>query len=242
MCKRLGSFLQRQVLDRFFYLREWVVDAIVWLAIRLTAYEVSFADVKEQKKPSNRLHADLDLGSAGDLDGLIAHAKTQVDHAIARRATVTEKCKTLFTFNTALLALIAVFQGRATDLSSWETAIFCTAVLAFVVALVVIWTYFDVGGEITIPLEQELVPLGKDDLKKSLINKNIEKASDIDNRTDYLVDLYRTSRFYMMFGFVLLFVVFSHSYYVRTRVSDTDRILNQLRADPRFEELVREAK
>ena len=214
----LCGFVQRQVLDRFYYTRAFLLNGIVWFAIRLTGYELTFANVKERTVP-NRSQADLCLDHAGDLDGLLTHAKAQVTEATVRRAIVTDKCKTLFTFNTALLALIAVFQGKTAELHSWEIMLFYLAVVNFVVSLLVVWTYFDVGGEIVTPLDRELVALCKDDLKKSLINSYLHCASDSDNRTDFLVDLYRTSRFFLMSGFVLLFIVFSHNYFVRAGTS-----------------------
>jgi hypothetical protein len=58
----------------------------------------------------------------------------------------------------------------------------------------------------------------KDKLKKHLINANHHAAREMDNTTDFLVDLYRTSRFFLMSGFVLLFVVFSHNYFSRAGV------------------------
>src|SRR5437867_927106 len=133
MCRRVGNFVQKFVLDPFYYARTWCLNAVVWSAIRLTAYEVPFENVKKKTKPDNRRHQDLNLDAARDLDGLSKHAEAQVKESTARRAIVTDKCKTLFTFNTALLALIAVFQGRIVDLASWEIALFYTAVVAFVV-------------------------------------------------------------------------------------------------------------
>jgi hypothetical protein len=217
------------------------MDAIAWSAIRLTGYEVSFKDVKDKTKPDNRRHEDLNLDGAKDLDGLSKHAEAQVKEATARRAIVTDKCKTLFTFNTALLALVAVFQGKTADLTSWEVALFYAAVVTFVVALLVLWTYFDVSGEVVISMHQGLVGLDKADVQKSLINSNLHCATQMDNRTDYLVDLYKTCRFYLMVGFVLLFVVFSHSYFARAGGGDADRAINKLRDDPQFQNLVRNA-
>jgi len=211
----LRRFLQKQFLDRFYHTRAFLQTAVVWLAIRMAGYEVLFANVHRRSSP-NRLHADLDLGNAGDLDGLLAHAKAQVTEAITRRSIVTDKCKTLFTFNTALLALIAVFPAKTADLLSWEITLFCLAIAAFVISMLVVWTYFDVGGELVAPLEQDLVGLGRDDLKKSLINTNLRCAADSDNRTDFLVDLYSTSRFFLMVGFVLLFIGFAHNYFARS--------------------------
>ena len=164
-----------------------------------------------------------------------------VKEATARRALVTDKCKTLFTFNTALLALIAVFQGKTADLSSREIALFYTAVVAFVVALLVLWTYFDVSGEAVISMDQRLVALDKNEVQKDFINSSVHCATQMDNRTDYLVDLYKTCRFYLMAGFVMLFVVFSHSYVGRAIGTDTEKVINKLRDDPKFQDAVRDA-
>lgn len=240
MCRLVGNFLQKYVLDPFYHARTWVVNGVVWSAIRLTAYEVPYANVEKKTKPDNRRHEDHNLDDAKDLEGLSKHAEAQVKEATARRALVTDKCKTLFTFNTALLALIAVFQGKIVDLTSWEVALFYAAVVAFVVALLVLWTYFDVGGEVVIGMDQSLVGLEKADVQKALINSNLHCATQMDNRTDYLVDLYQTSRFYLMVGFVMLFVVFSHGYFARAE-NDTDKVINKLREDPKFKGMVRDA-
>jgi len=241
MCQQVGNFVQQYLLDPFYYARTWVMDAVVWTAIRLTGYEVSFQNVKDKTKPNNRRHEDLNLDGAKDMDGLSKHAEAQVKEATARRTLVTDKCKTLFTFNTALLALVAVFQGKTVDLASWEVSLFYAAVVTFVIALLVLWTYFDVSGEVVISMQQGLVSLDKSDVQKSLINSNLDCATQMDNRTDYLVDLYKTCRFYLMVGFVLLFTVFSHSYFAHAGGNDADKVINKLRDDPKFQELVRDA-
>ena len=241
MCRWLGEVTQKYALDPFYHARAWVFDAGVWAAIRVTAYEIPFADVRRKKRSANHTHADLHLEAAGDLDALSARAEAKADESAGRRGAVTDKCKTLFTFNTALLALISVFQGKTSDLAAWEAVVFYAAVLAFVVALLVLWTYFDVTGEITDPLTQHDVGLNKEDLAKSQINSHLDRAADLDNRTDYLVDVYRTSRFYLMVGFCLLFLVFSHSYFARSFGSVADKVANKLKGDPKFKDMVREA-
>lgn len=241
MCRRLGNLLQQHVLDNFYYARVWTLNAIVWSAIRLAAYEVPYECVKARTKPKNRQHDNLNLDNARDLEGLSKHAEAQLKEASARRTLVTDKCKTLFTFNTALLALVAVFQGKTVDLASWEILLFYIAVISFVVALLVVWMYFDVSGERVLTLDQSLVGLEKADVQKSLINDNLLCATDIDNRTDYLVDLYKTSRFYLMVGFTLLFVVFSHSYFLHSGGTETDKVINKIRDNPEFQKMIRDA-
>lgn len=240
MCKKIRNCSQ-YVLDRLYEFRRWLMNAIVWSAIRLAAYEIPFEVVKQRTKPKNREHKDLHLDNAGDLGELLKTAEAQTKEATTRRTIVTDKCKTLFTFNTALLALIAFFQGKISELARWEFVLFYVAVISFLVALLVLWAYFDVGGELVISLKQDLVSLGKDDVQKSLINSNLECASEMDNRTDYLVDLYRTSRFYLMIGFVLLFITFSSKYFFKNSESTTDKVIRRLHDDEKFKEMVKEA-
>src|SRR4051794_31342226 len=125
----VGTRFQKWVLDPFYYARVYAMCGVVWLAIRLTGYELAFSSVKNRISPS-RTFKDLQLEAAADLEGLLAHAKSQVTEATARRAVVTDKCKTLFTFNTALLALIAIFQAKTAELLNWEIWLFAIAVAA----------------------------------------------------------------------------------------------------------------
>ena len=120
------------------------------------------------------------------MEGLLTHAKAQVTEATARRAVVTDKCKTLFTFNTALLALITVFQAKTADLHSWENVLFYLAVIAFVISLLVVWTYYDVGGESVTPMNQDLVGLTNEDLTKSLINSNLRSPPTLTTGPTFL--------------------------------------------------------
>jgi hypothetical protein len=57
---------------------------------------------------------------------------------------------------------------------------------------------------------------------------------DTDNRTDYLVDIFRVSRFFFMFAFTLVVVLFSVNYFTHPCATDTERIVQQLRSDPQL--------
>lgn len=227
MYEVVSNFIQLSLLDNFYYVRSWTINVILWLAFRVAAYEIKFNDVKVKTKHNNRLQINLNLDAASDLDLLLKTAESLVKDANARRVIVTDKCKTLFTFNSALLALIAVFQNKTLEFSSFEVYLYYFALFMLVVAIIVLWQYFDVGSEAVISLEQDMIHLDKANLQKSLINSNLNCCTSIDNRTDYLVDIYKTSRFYLMIGFVIMIIVCSHNFYSRVSKAQNIAVANE---------------
>jgi hypothetical protein len=229
----------QRVLDNFFYLRKFVVDCLTFVSIRIYGIECTFADVKKRAY-SHARHADLNLDDAKDLDTLLASAKDRFKDAIDRRAFVTDKAKTLITLNSALLAILAAFLPKAADFDSVSVSVlFYGGVLLLLNALVIMWVYFDIKGETVLELQQTEVGLDKDNLKKSLVNSYLQCQVGTDNVTDYLADLYKTARFLFLAGFLVVFVIFSVNYFSRSQSSDAERIIQQLRSDPKLIELLR---
>lgn len=226
-------------LDRLFYARKFVMDCITFASIRLYGIECSFEDVK-RRAYAEGWHVNLHLDEAKDLDTLLTLAKERYKDAIDRRAFVTDKAKTLITLNSALLAILAAFLPKATGFDSWFVSIlFYGGVLLLLNALIVMWMYFDIKGETVLEVEQGEVVLDKDNLKKSLINSYLRCQVDTNNITDFLADLYKTARFYFLFGFVVIFVIFSISYFVRSPSSEAEAVIQQLRSDPKLIEDLR---
>ena len=60
-----------------------------------------------------------------------------------------------------------------------------------------------------IKIEQQDVDIDKDSLKKVLINNYFQCQTDLDNRNDYLVEIYKAARFFYLSAFVVLVMVFS---------------------------------
>lgn len=232
----------QDVVDRFFLVRKWIMDVITFVSIRFYGIECTFADVKERKYSHNQ-HVNLNLDDAKDLDTLLASAKDRFRDAIDRRAFVTDKTKTLITLNSALLAILAAFLPRATafgsQLMSWG---FYIGTLLFLDALIIMWMYFDIKGEMEVTLDQKDVGLDKDNLKKSIINSYLQSQVATDNITDFLADLYKTARFYFLFGFVIIFAILSVVYFSQSPSNDTERMIQQLRSDPKLIELLRGPK
>jgi hypothetical protein len=170
----------------------------------------------------------------------LASAKDRYKDALDRRTFVTDKTKTLITLNSALLAILAAFLPKPADFASWEVNVaFYAGVILLLNALIVMWMYFDIKNETLVDVKQDEVGLDKDNLKKSLINSYLRCQVDTNNGTDFLADLYKTARFFFLFGFIVIFIIFSSSFFTRTPSNETERILEQLRSDPKLIELLR---
>ncbi len=82
--------------------------------------------------------------------------------------------------------------------------------------------------------------LDTDNLKKSMINSYLQCQIDADNVTDYLVDLYTTSRFFFLFGFMIIFGLFLFNYFSKPASTEVEKVIQQLRGDPKLIELLRD--
>ena len=182
------------ILDMFFYFRSWLINYIIFFSIRLYALEYTFDEVKKRSKNCNFDRLRLDY--ANDIDGLLSLAKDCLKDAIDRRAHVNDKTKTLIALNSALLAILTIFFPKIAELNLWWIKIsLILGIICLINAIIMTWMHFDVQESMYISLDQNDVGLNKDDLKKSLINAYCQCCEQLNNKTDFLVDLYKTSRF-----------------------------------------------
>lgn len=233
----------QRILDRLYYGRKFVIDCITFASIRLYGIEAKFVDIKNRgyiEKES----VELKLDETKDLDTLLALATDQHKSALDRREHVTDKTKTLITLNSALLAILAAFLPKTTDFPSlWIKLLFYGGVLLLLNALIIMWMYYDIKGETVLELQQSEVELNSDDLKKSLITSYLKCQFDTNNVTDYLADLYKTARFYFLFGFIVIFGIFSLNYFTRSyNYNDSENVIKALRGEPELINLLRGPK
>lgn len=233
----------QRILDWMFYARKFVVDCITFASIRLYGIEATFADIQRRGYIQGR-HVNLKLDDSKDLETLLALANDQYKSALGRREYVTDKAKTLITLNSVLLAILAAFLPKLTDFPSlWISLPFYGGVLLLLNALLIMWMYYDIKGETVLELQQSEVGLKKDDLKKSLINSYLRCQVDTDNFTDYLADLYKTARFYFLFGFIVIFGIFSINYFLRPYpYGGPKEVIQELRSNPELIDLLRGPK
>jgi hypothetical protein len=233
----------QKLLDYFYYSRKYALDWITYFSIRFYGIEDrTFEEIINQTSNKAK-YEDLVLDDKADVDLLLSIAKDSHKVANERRAVVTDKCKTLQALSAFLLTIIGVFLPKAFDFdSTCMRVIFYIAVLFLLNAVTLLLIYFAVGVEAIITVDQQKAKTDKDELKKWLINQYGRCTTATDNRTDYLVDIYKVSRFFFLFAFTLIILLFSISYFTRTSTTDIDKTIIQLRSDPKLIELLRGPK
>jgi Collagen triple helix repeat (20 copies) len=235
--------LVQGMLDSFYYFRKFILDCIAYASIRVFGIEdCTFADVKRSRYDRPK-HQDLHLENAKDLDALLAAAKDCFKAATDRRTLVTDKCKTLLTLSSFILAVSGLFLPKSSEIDPWwMRASFFAAGLFLLNSVALLLIYFGVGTDTTVCLNQTDVELDKDNVKKSLINLYLNCQIDADNRTNYLVDVYKVARFFSLFAFSIILVLLSVNYFHRSSSTDPEKIIQQLRSDPKLIDLLRGPK
>lgn len=225
-----NTFCQR-LLDGFYHAREHVVCVIAYLSMRIFGLEVEYASVRRGSYV-DAPHADRELSHAKDLDLLLGAAKDQLANAHGRRAAITDKCKTLLTLGALLLGLIGVLLPKSLlFLAAWMNVAFFVAALALLDTVMLLLVFFGVSRDTEITLDDSDCRLSGDDLKKSLINRNLECQAACDNRTNYMVDVYRTARFYFLVALSIVAVLFAATLSTRRASDPAQEFIASLRGN-----------
>lgn len=160
------GFLQR-LLDKFWLLRKAIVTTIAFLSLRVYSIEIGWAELWKGKYSSSQ-HTNRNFDKVGDLDLLLNESKEVFKAAEARRVTVTDKCKTILTLSSFLLALMGVLLPKNFDFGPlWMRIGFFVSALALLNVVVLLAVFVDVRNEMQIAIDQADISLSSDDLKKA---------------------------------------------------------------------------
>ncbi len=237
----MGHLLQK-LLDRFYLGRKALTSVLAYLSLRTFGLEIAWTDICAGKY-SRSEHSDLQLESAIDTEALLSTARQCLTGAQERRTEITGKCHTLLTMASLLLGVIGLFSSTTVVADSiWSKVLFFIAVAALLNTVTLLLVFFDVGVETKIVLDQHEVDLEGDDIRKNLINLSLQCQSDIDNRTDYLVDVYRTARCFFLFALTLATLMFCENLIRSPQHTRSQLFLQDLRSDPDLIELLRGSK
>lgn len=237
----MARYLQ-SALDKWYLLRHTIISILTYLTMRLYGLEVTFQHVTRGAYAVAN-HSPLSLDSAGDLDALLAHAQGLVASAEQRRAFVADKCKTLLTLGSLLLGAMGIILPKYLAFESWwlkGPAIL--ALLALFDGLVLLLVFFDVRSDAALSLTQNDVSLDAVNLKKSLINETVECASNIDMRTNYLVDVFRSARFCILAVLVIVGALVVWTVAANAEVDAARQVVREIRSDAELVELLRGPK
>lgn len=233
----------QRCLDGFYTARSWMANVLAYLSLRVYGFEeISLAEVSHAAYRGME-HKDRSLEHVHDPDLIVAESKACLQNAQARRSAITDKCKTLFTLSSLLLGLIGVLLPKSLAFDAlWMRVICFLAVLALLNTIVLLLTFFDVGSDTEVSLDQEQVDLEAGNFKKSLINLYLRCQVAMDNRTDYLVDLYKAARFFFLLAFTVVALLFSVNFLLDAPKNRTEDVIRALRSDPSLIELLRGPK
>ncbi len=230
--------LFQAVLDFFFYARQHVVTLLAYLTLRVYGKEITYSDVKAGTFNS-RTPSTLSLDNAGDIDTLLKMSEESVANAEKRRGVVTDKCKTLFTLGSLLLGLVGLLLPRylAFD-SAWMRGLSVVAIAILFNAIIILLMFFDVGQDMEVSLSQSDIPLDHTNLAKSLLNSYLRCCAASENRTDYLVELYRAARFCFLSALTIVAGVVLASLLTNSPADQAERIVREIRSDPSLTSLL----
>jgi hypothetical protein len=173
------------------------------------------------------------------LDALLSEAKGCLKNSEARLAGVTDKSKNLLVLGSLLLTLVTTLLARGAFDSTLMRVCFVISALAFFDTVILLMVFFDVGVGMTIDITQQEAELKADDLKKCLINLYLRCMGTLDNRTDYLVELYKVARFYFLSAFTVLVSLLILNLLLVTPKKSANAVALELRSDTNFLQSVR---
>ena len=231
----------QQILDRFYWLRKYLVTTITYLSLRSFGSEVIWSQVWNEDFETFK-HADRNLNRAGDLSLVLIEVKDCLRNSESRLAAITDKCKNLITLSSLLLTLVAVLITKTSSDATWIRVLLLISALAFFNTVILLTVFFGVRAGMTVDIEQKEVDLPSDDLKKCLINLFLKCRTTLDNRTDYLVEVYKVARFYFLSAFTVLVLLFSLNLFLTSPNDLASATARDLRSDTNFLQSVRGEK
>ena len=226
-------------LDQCYYARRAICRSLAYFAIRAYGIEVTY-DLIKKGSYDGRVPTPLHLDTASDLDTLLDMAKDSMSIADRRRGIITDKCKTLFTLGSLLIGVVGLLLPKYLAFDSiWMKFLAVAAVAILFKAFFILLVFFDVGQEKDMSLEQADVPLDAANLRKSLLNRYRECSADIDNRTDYLVDVYRVARFCFLSAASIVAGLVVVSLWMNSPSDQNERLVREIRSDATLIEILR---
>jgi hypothetical protein len=229
----------QQILDFCYYARQHCVTSLAFFTLRVFGKEIAYSDVKagtfESRNPS-----PLSLEEAKDVHTLLEMSRESFSNAEKRRTVVTDKCKTLLTLGSLLLGVIGLLLPKYLAFeSAWMRGLSILAIAILFDAIVLLLVFFDVGQDMEVSLAQADIPLDETNLKKSLLNRHLRCTASSENRTDYLVEIYRAARFCFLSALTIVAGLVLASVTMNSPVDQTERIVREIRSDSSLINLLR---
>lgn len=227
----------QRILDRFYYARKYVTAFLTFLSIRLYGSEVSFLSVLDQKLPSRCKRILLEGAEAPDV--VFDLARERYKGALDRRNIVSEKLKALLTLGSLMLAAIGLLVPRGAFGASWSRIGLYVCALLLLNAIALILASQEVRTEMHVTLDETDVPKRSNELKAQVAGDYLMCAHDVDQGTDYLVEIYKAAKMSLSSGMWIAAALVSIVYTSQPKSDPVGDIVSRLRGDPALVELLR---
>lgn len=236
---RLIKCTWRKILDCLYYFREGVSTFITFISLHVYASEITWSEIKKGRIKSTK-HVDLNLDDAKEFDLLLSEAKCRLAEEEERRKSTTDKCKSLVTLSSLVLAASGIVVSRASFDSIRTQLILVLAALLLIHVVILISMHFAVGVDMQPTVDQHDASLSGDDLRKSLINTYLKCQADRNDRVNFLVEIYKGARFYFLLGLTLMIVLLVSTFPLSPKEDMASTVAKQLAENTSFIERLRE--
>lgn len=226
-------------LDWFHDFRKWLVTCITFLSFRLFGFEVRWKQIYEEKYNRTDNIRDLDVPQDENLKGVLDEVRIMLKDAEARRAAITDKCKTLLTLSSLFLTLAGFLIPKTFFESKWVWLFFTLAALAFLNVVMLLVVFFGVRPETHVQVNEKDAALNEAGMQKALIKSYLVTRADLEQRTDYLADVYKVARFFFLSAFSLLIVTIVVNSFLTDASSRARAVAKELKTDTDFLRSVR---
>lgn len=184
--------------------------------------------VAARLRVNERLVSDLELELA----------KCKFEESRTRLPAVTGKVSSLVAVaGIVVSASFAALSALGLPNTPGFLVIFCTTVAVFVTTAWFLFKFLGVGRTSSPSLDQRFLDLPVKHQKAEYLRDLMTAAEHNDRRTDFLVDVYKAGRRLTVIAVVCSLATLSLA--LINRVSQEDRLIQKLRSDPKFIELLR---
>jgi hypothetical protein len=199
------------------------VDWIFWFLLRVLGLECT---VEQLRARTYEHPLDLPAESAiRPTETLVSAAESEYERAESRRKAVDDKARMLLTLVGLLVPLTATLASRL----EWP-AISLLPLVLFFVSAGIMTGYLAVGSAMLPRVSPVEATYDDENLKRALVLDNLRSARSNDNRTSFLVDVYRAGLRAFILGLVLVAAIAAIAL-----VSPTDgpsQLIERIRRDP----------
>ena len=176
--------------------RQDLVSAVIYAAVHFHGIPLEFKCVLEGRLPAKTATC-FHLEETDDVNHLLSASDVRLTYVLRQQNQIMQSCRLLLILGISLFSLVAALlfcSGPVIYRVARVLLLLSSGLLSltFVILLNCINGQSEGGCE----LRQSDVTLDKCNFQKSMLNRNLQLASNVECRSQYLTSLFNTSRFF----------------------------------------------